>query len=137
MRVEDLRELLSGDSDKYSYPELVLVARYPMRAPVLLEIKRYVRRKSDEAKAQNSRVPKDAYRHILWSYLLTKKFNSVFAEQVTNAHEAGVEGTIKARDSFEDYHNNELGRKYAIEKVAEEQLLKKVMTDPLVLRDTP
>jgi hypothetical protein len=78
-------------------------------------------------------VPEDAYRHVLWSYLLTKEFGGAFAVEVTNAHETGKTGNTR-EERLMDINNNEIGREYARRGEEEQELLKLTLTDPRVIR---
>ncbi|MBL4576492.1 MAG: hypothetical protein JKY51_10430 [Opitutaceae bacterium] len=76
--------------------------------------------------------PKDAYRHVLWSFLLTKQFGGESAEMVTDAHEVGATYESSPLAIRMDYHNNAVGRRYAGSGIKEEELLSLVLTGPLV-----
>jgi hypothetical protein len=77
-------------------------------------------------------VPEDAYRHVLWSYLLTKKFGPEFAEIVTDAHETLPTNTAAERRM--DFHNNRIGRDYAQRGIRRERILWLVKNDVNVIR---
>lgn len=55
----------------------------------------------------------DAFRHIYWNVLLSRKFGDNFATAFATAHE-GVPGNSADREAM-DLYNNELGRKIARE----------------------
>ncbi len=78
-------------------------------------------------------MPEDAYRHVLWSFLLTRTYGPEFARRVTDAHEIGDTGNTEA-DHRMDYNNNDIGRRYAAEGVQEAELLGRVRTDGRVVR---
>ena len=85
------------------------------------------------ARERDGSVPEDAYRHVLWSYLLTQEFDAEFAEKVTDAHEIGSTTNTEAEHRM-DYNNNAVGRRYAAEGVAEPEVLSRVRRDPAVIR---
>jgi len=95
--------------------------------------KNYAERTALNAFIDNVNVPEDAYRHVLWSYLLTNEYGVDFAKEITDAHEIGLTDNTEA-DHEMDYNNNEVGRKYAGESLTESVLLTMVMTDPAVIR---
>jgi len=129
----DLKRLSSYFGERLSEAEIEIVAVNPMIANRLLGMKDYARQTSQKAFLANPAVPEDAYRHVLWSYLLTKEFNPDFAQIVTDAHEEGLTGnTPQERDM--DYNNNAVGRKYAGLGILESEILLMVMRDPKVIR---
>jgi hypothetical protein len=113
--------------------EAKLVSRNPLKAHRLFQVRTYARSRSTDAHRSDSAVPEDAYRHVLWSYLLTKEFGEVFAEEVTDAHEKGNTGNT-GEERLMDINNNEIGREYALRGRDEQELLKLTLTDPRVLR---
>jgi len=113
--------------------EVRLIALNPLKAKQLFRIRTYARRESREAHGKDRAVPKDAYRHILWSYLLTKTFGAKFATQVTDAHESGRTGNTRD-ERLMDLHNNLVGARYADGGRGEEEILSLVMNDPDVVR---
>lgn len=113
--------------------EVGLLSRHPLRAPRLLQIRSYARRESKKAHSEDPSVPEDAYRHVLWSYLLTKEYGGEFAAKVTDAHEQGMTGNTPAERKM-DIANNALGQKYARLKVPEIKILKLAKSDPKVVR---
>lgn len=132
----DLQKLLSETNLKISDAELALIAGYPTRIAPLLTIKNYASETAEAEYQRDKTFPGDAYRHILWSYLLTKEFGAEFAEQVTNAHEEGEEAS-KGTAKEQDLANNALGRELAIKGAEESDIRPFVLTDPRVLRETP
>ena len=76
---------------------------------------------SKDAHKRDRSVPEDAYRHVLWSYLLTQKFGPEFAETVTDAHETLPTNTAAERRM--DFHNNRIGREFAQQGVKRERIL--------------
>ncbi|MEE8480686.1 MAG: hypothetical protein V3T59_05540 [Desulfobacterales bacterium] len=130
---KDLKHLSFYFGERLSEAEIEIVAVNPMIANKLLGIKDYARQTSQKALLANPAVPEDAYRHVLWSYLLTKEFNPDFAEIVTDAHEEGLSGNTP-QDRDMDYNNNAVGRKYARLGVLESEIFLMVMRDPKVIR---
>lgn len=130
---ENLELVLKSISSDFTKDEIQVVAAYPFRAPLLIELKDEARKIAADAYTLDSNVPEDAYRHIVWSYKLTKAFDAEFAKQVTDAHEAGKFRNEKA-EKEKDLFNNSLGIAYALKGVQESELLSKVMNDPEVKR---
>ncbi len=131
---EDIRVL----SDHFGLPltpsEVVLAARYPLQAPEMLRLQDYAVRTALAASALDAAVPEDAYRHLVWSFLLTKRFGPKMAEMITDAHEIGSLTNTEA-DHRMDYSNNALGRRYAQMGRSEAELLGLAKTDPEVIRE--
>ena len=119
--------------------DINIIAENPMRAPKLLRIRSKASDEASKASAQDPRIPEKAYRHVLWSFLLTKAFGEDFAKQVTDAHELtteaeGMKDPRAAAYHVQDYNNNEIGRRYATLGYAESNILSLVMTNPKVIR---
>jgi len=124
----DLSRISASLQEKLTDSEVDLLSEHPVQTPQLLRIKERAQEESKRANQANASVPEDAYRHVLWSYLLAKDYGETFAREVTDAHEASVEGTPE--DHEMDYHNNAVGRRYAAEGLEEPQILGRVLTDP-------
>jgi hypothetical protein len=143
---EEVRLLLSRDDlmalgdlteDGLTPAEAALLSENPVRAPRLLAIQRHASRVSKEAASKDPRVPQDAYRHVLWSYLLTKAYGASFAKQITDAHETGVNKKINTpADHRMDFANNRVGIDYAEHGVKEEEVLWKMLSDARVVRSS-
>ncbi len=122
-----LEEGLTGE-------EIRILSRRPVLAPQLLKIRNYARTTAYRAGKQNKAVPKDAYRHVLWSYLLTREFGEAFAQEVTNAHEVDpVIASTQAQHKM-DFNNNAIGRRYARLGYEEATILSRLLKDPAVIR---
>ena len=131
---EDLLPLLDRFEEKLTEAEVDVIAAYPLRAVRLLEIKDRAESMSKRAFMLDATVPQDAYRHILWSFLLTKAYGEDFAKQVGDAHEKGDTGNT-ASERLMDLHNNAIGRKYAAEQIVERTVLQRVLSDPEIRRE--
>ena len=116
-----------------SQAEITLLAANPVKAPRLLQIRDYARYTSQRAAARNPSVPEDAFRHVLWSFLLTREYGPTFAQQVTDAHEKGMTGNTR-EDTIMDRNNNAVGRSYAQHRAGEESIIARVLADPAVIR---
>ncbi|MFT3829677.1 MAG: hypothetical protein QM691_08235 [Opitutaceae bacterium] len=129
----DIAEL----SRRYDRPltsnEQQLLCEHPQRALLLLRIKEYAERLSQRLARTDRAYGEDFTRHVIWSYWLTRTFGPDFAQQVTDAHEAGATDNTAA-DHRQDYANNLVGRTYAAAKKSENQVLKLIKTDPLIVR---
>jgi hypothetical protein len=132
---DDLRPLSKMFDEALTDAEISLIASYPLRAAQLLRTKDDAESTAKVAHERDEQVPQDAYRHILWSYLLTKKYGAEFAERVTNAHEEGDTGNSPAEREM-DYHNNAVGRSYAEQSVPRQQILTRLESDQAVIRES-
>jgi hypothetical protein len=133
LRAEDLRPISSLFDEALTDAEIDLVSIYPLRAAQLLRIKDDAESTARAAYERDDQVPQDAYRHVLWSYLLTNRYGRQFAQRVTDAHEQGETGNTPAEREM-DYHNNAIGRGYSEHKVRRTQILTRVQSDESVLR---
>jgi hypothetical protein len=120
--------------DQLTPNEIKLLADNPMKAPMLFTIKDYAETEASRAYGYDNSVPEDPYRHVLWSYLLTKEFGAKFAKEITDAHEEGDTGN-SSQERKQDYNNNAVGSKYAKKGVEEDKILQRVRTDPEVMRN--
>ena len=105
--------------------DLDIAARYPTRAGKLLQIKSYAENTSRNAAQHDRSIAEDSYRHVLWSYLMTREFGAEFAQEVTDAHETGAFNE-SASDRALDLINNDLGRRYAAQGLPESELADKL-----------
>ncbi len=136
MDKEDLRNFVSSHlAEQLTDSEIDLISNYPLRAPRLLKIRDDAELKARAAKGQNPNVPEDAYRHVLWAYLLTKAYGEVFSKQVTDAHERKIAGTNPENDRRMDLNNNALGRRYALVGFEESSLLDMLMQDARAVKN--
>jgi hypothetical protein len=113
--------------------DIDIIVNNPIRAPRLFKIRSKASNTAADAHAQDPNIPEDPYRHVLWSFLLTREYGAEFAKEVTDAHELTNDPKAEAVHR-QDYNNNEVGRKYAAQSYTESDILKLVMTDPKVLR---
>lgn len=133
MQKADIKAISEELGEELNESEIGLFSRNPLRVPRLLQIKGYAFEQSEKAHKKNSDIPEDAYRHILWSYLLTRAYGPTFAEKVTNSHEEGNTGNTMLETKM-DLVNNEIGRSYALEEYAESEIIKIMMQNPKVIR---
>jgi hypothetical protein len=129
---KDIRKMADTFELELSDDEVAIIAQYPLRAPIVMRITSDAKETSENANKRNRTVPEDAYRHLLWSYLLTQKYGEAFAEKVTDAHE--VLPTNTAAERSMDYHNNRVGRKYAKQGIKRERILWLAKNDRQVIR---
>lgn len=132
MSPEGVRNAARAAGDTVTDSEINLIARYPFRAARLLEIRDYARSTAEAAEQRNPEVPMDAYKHVLWSYLLTREYGPDFSVMVTDAHEKGATRNTEQEHRM-DYNNNRVGRFYAEKGYPEDGLLKRLMRDPQVI----
>jgi hypothetical protein len=134
MSPDEMRKIVAKLNADLTEEEIRLVSLNPLLAPALFKITNHARSQAEAAHARDAAVPEDAYRHVLWSFLLTKAFGPEFAEQITNAHEIGSVQFNTEADHRMDYNNNKVGRDYVKAGYAEAQILQMVRTDPQVIR---
>jgi len=130
---ESLQVISKVMGEQLTAPELELLAANPLQSPRLLRIRDQAQETAYQAHAAQEFIPEDAYRHVLWSYLLTKAYGEKFATAVTDAHEQGGTDNSEAERQM-DYANNAAGRRYAGRKVKQEELLGLLLNDPAVIR---
>jgi hypothetical protein len=131
---DDLRPVSELFEEALTDAEIELIAGNPLRAATLLWIKDDAETTAAAAKQKDDQVPQDAYRHVLWSFLLTREYDAQFAQRVTDAHEQGDTGNTPAEREM-DYHNNAVGRGWAENEVGRNAILSRVMSDPDVIRE--
>jgi hypothetical protein len=113
--------------------EAEVIAAHPGKSPKLIQITRDAKRLSMIEKAQDSSFPDDAYKHIYWSYHLTREFGPELAKQITDVHETPTKNTRQER--LMDYHNNEVARGLAGQQLSEADLKKLVLSSPEIIRN--
>lgn len=115
--------------------EVEVLMTHPAKAPKLLEIQRYASDKARKLGRTTRGFPSDAYRHVLWNYLLTKEYGSEFTLLLTNAHETGENKTADdPRDHAMDLNNNRVGIGYALMGLDESEIQWKIVSDPRIIR---
>lgn len=134
MEKKSLLSIIGDSADELTDAEVQVLADYPLRAASLLRIQKYAKNQAAKLAVQTN-FPEDAYRHVLWNFLLTNEFNELFAKEVTDAHEIGAESNSEF-DHKMDYNNNALGRKYAKQGIKESDVQQRVLTDPNIIRLT-
>ncbi len=131
----DLKSLSEIFDDKLTDGEIDIISRHPLQAPMLVGIRHKAEAQAKQAATKDPSVPYDAYRYVLWSYLLTKEFGEAFAKSVTDAHEDDPGQPLTERN--QDLKNGAVGRAYALRGVPESEILAKCKTDPAVVRNAP
>ncbi len=132
MSAENVEKIAMQLDEELTPAEILLISRNPVRAPRLFAIKEYSKKKASEAAQENPEVSEDAYKHVLWSFLLAKEYDPAFSKEVTDAHEEGARKNTEA-DHIMDYQNNVVGRRYALEGVSESDVLARMLKDPSVI----
>lgn len=133
LNAEDLAQLSPLFEEPLTPAEIQIVAHHPLQAPLLMAVRHRAESTAKEAQAKDPSVPYDAYRYVLWSYLLSKEFGEQFAESVTNAHEDVTGQPAEERNM--DLKNAAAGRAFAKRGAAESDILRLVRSDPQVVRD--
>ena len=113
--------------------EAEIIANHPSKVPALVKITRDAKRLSELELSKNASFPEDAYKHIYWSYHLTREFGSELAKEITDAHETIPNNTENERKM--DYHNNEVGRKYANEILSSNELKNRTLVSDEIIRN--
>jgi len=129
----DIAELARRYPRPLTAAEQRILCRHPHRTLLLLRIKEYAERLSQRLARTDRAYGEDFTRHVIWSYWLARTFGADFAQQVTDAHEAGATDNTEA-EHRQDFANNLVGRTYALSKKSEGQVLKLIKTDPLIVR---
>lgn len=134
MEPDSVKRIALQLDEELTDAEVQLISKNPVRAARLFEIKDAVKREIESVSRGERNVPEDAYKHVLWSYLLTREFGEDFAKEVTDSHEQGARTNTQA-DHLMDYQNNLIGRRYAVQKVPREEVLERMMRDSGVIRE--
>ncbi len=129
---DSLQNLAVAKDEKLTDPEIELFSRNPLKSPKLFSIRDDAKNTAIEARKKDGTVPEDAYRHVFWSYLLTRSFGAEFAQMVTDAHELGMTDNTEAEHRM-DYNNNAIGRSYAAKGYQREEILARLRTDSRVI----
>jgi hypothetical protein len=130
----DVAMLARHYSTRLTEAEIDVVASNPVRAPALLRFAQAAETAAATRLRSDPSFPEDAYRHVYWSYLLTREYGPEFAERVTEAHEEGATYEFGEAARRMDVNNNARGRVYASAGVPESELADRVRTDPKVIR---
>lgn len=132
----DKEDILNAAKDLdliISKKEAEIIANHPSRVPALIKITRDAKRLSALEKSKDATFPEDAYKHLYWSYQLTREFGPDLAKEITDAHETIPNNTEQERKM--DYHNNEIGRKYATESLSSQELKDSVLNSDEIIRN--
>jgi hypothetical protein len=131
---EDVRRMAQAYVLPLTEAEVELVASFPVRAPALLRLGHQAFSAAQAMKTREPGYPYDAYRHVYWSWLLTRAFGPEFSERVTDAHEIRPTYEVSEASRRMDLHNNAVGRALALAGVPEHELVQRVRTDPNIVR---
>ncbi len=112
--------------------EAEVISNYPSMVPNMIKITRDAKNKSVAYRNLDASFPEDAFRHVYWSYHLTRQLGPVLAKQITDAHETATGNTSKERSM--DYHNNEVGRDLANANLSENQIRTLVLGSKNIVR---
>ncbi|HHP7236505.1 MAG TPA: hypothetical protein ACFCUC_17870, partial [Desulfobacterales bacterium] len=111
--------------------QIEIVSYYPARVPVIM----LVTDKANDSARRNEPHDdwlRDAHRHVVWSFLLTRHFGPDFAALVTDAQEMRPGNTPNERAM--DFHNNAMGRRLFAEGAGLETLARQVRKHPDIIR---
>lgn len=112
--------------------EAEVISNHPSMVPNMIRITREAKNKSVTYRKADRSFPEDAFRHVYWSYHLTRQLGPELAKQITDAHETAPGNTTKERSM--DYHNNEVGRDLANTNLSENQIRTIVLKSERVVR---
>lgn len=129
---KDLRRIAGQAKVELADDEIGIVSLYPMRVPAIILVTTRAKSESTARKQLDPGFPDDAWRHVTWSYHLTKVFGPDFAKEVTDAHETLPNNTPEERAM--DYHNNAIGRELAGDGTSAQALDAIVLGDARVIR---
>lgn len=144
MDKDDLMIIAATMSGQKASPtDIDVISRNPIKAPQLLRIRDKAAATAKLARQQDPNIPEDAYRHVLWSYLLVNAYGEAFAKEVTDAREVYPDqGKMTTEEilnrnieSYQDLQNNAAGRRFAKMGYPESRILRYVLTDDAVIRD--
>ena len=131
-------EALRGAVGKLVEPlkaaELSYTNEYPLWAPVMIELRDYVRVAVSQARDQDPALPERAYAHLLWSYLLAREVGQGYSKEVMGRYIAETKANEAERQM--DTSNSEVGRRFAADGVEQRRLIELAKTDPSVVRKT-
>lgn len=112
--------------------EAEIIAQNPGKVPAMIKITRDAKRLSAYEKNLDSNFPEEAFRHIYWSYHLTREFGPDLAKEITDAHETVPGNTANKR--LMDFHNNEVGQRLAAKQFTVEELKRMVLESDEIIR---
>lgn len=112
--------------------EAEIISNYPNKVPTMIKITRDAKRISKDATTAQHSFPEDAFRHIYWSYHLTRSLGAELAKKITDAHETAP-GNTDAEHRM-DYHNNAIAQKYAREILSTDELKNRALNRPEIIR---
>lgn len=112
--------------------EAEVISNHPSMVPNMIRVTRDAKNKSVAYRKADRSFPEDAFRHVYWSYHLTRQLGAELAKQITDAHETAPGNTSKERSM--DYHNNEVGRDLANTNLSENQIKILVLGSANIIR---
>lgn len=130
---EDIVRAASDFDLDLAEKEAEIISNYPSKVPAMIKITRDAKRHSKNEKVKDNSFPEDAFRHVYWSYSLTREFGPELAKEITDARETAPGNTEKER--LMDYHNNEIGRMYANRHISVNDLKKIVLNSDDVINN--
>ena len=113
--------------------EAEIISNHPSKVPSMIKITRDAKRLSSLEKSNDEAFPEDAYRHIYWSYHLSKQLGPSLAKEITDAHETIPGNTIGERNM--DIYNNELGIQMSNQVLSSEEIRKFTLNSERVIRN--
>lgn len=123
---EDLRQVADLMGELVTDEEVKVMSGNPLKMIEVLRMKTQTRKTAADVCGKVSKDLDSRCRHILFSYKLTKAFGQKFAKLLTDAREIGDEDDSYSERVMDD-QDNKLGRKYALERCPEKEMLEEVM----------
>jgi hypothetical protein len=130
-RQSDIQALSDRKNMGLAPEQIKIVSYYPVRVPVIMLV---TDKANDSARRHEPDDDwlRDAHRHVVWSFLLTRHFGPDFAVLVTDAQEMRPGNTPNERAM--DFHNNAMGRTLFAEGAGLETLAERVRKHPDIIR---
>ena len=129
---EDVTKTAALFNIELTEQEADVISNYPSLVPDMIKITRDAQSKSMAYRKLDRSFPEDAFRHVYWSYHLTRKLGPEIAKEITDAHETALGNTPQERSM--DYHNNDFGRSLAKTELSENQIRNLVLMSKNVIR---
>ncbi|MCG8308679.1 MAG: hypothetical protein MI975_14900 [Cytophagales bacterium] len=130
---DDIYEAAKAFEIDLAEKEAEIIANYPSKVPAMIKITRDAKRLSKLEKDIDPSFPEDAFRHIFWSYHLSREFGPELAKEISDAHETIPGNTAEERHM--DYHNNAIGIQLAQQKMSLEELKHQVLNSREIIRN--
>ena len=92
MNEDDFKKISEVLEERLTEDEYGIYCNNPLRMPRMLEIRNYASSQAWAAHERDDSVPEEAYKHILWAYVLAVTYDQRFSQEVTDSHEINAIG---------------------------------------------